>query len=104
MHHIGTRHHLEQFAAQMGQVAGPGRGQVDLAGIDLGIGNEFRDRFDRERRVDHEDERIIVGTRDRDDVARDGDRVLFIKGHVDGVRARNLQERVAIGRGAGDRL
>ena len=58
----------------------------------------------RERRIDQQDEGIVVDARDRDDVARDGDSALLIKRHVDGVRGGDKEERVAVGRRARDRL
>src|SRR5262245_16993975 len=71
---------------------GRARGQVDLPGISLSIGNEFGDVFGRERRIDLEHEGRVVDARDRNNVARDGDRVLLIKCHVDRMRASDLKD------------
>ena len=58
MDQVDAGHHPEQLAAEMGQVSGPARGQVDLAGIGLGIGDELGNGLGRERRIDQQDEGI----------------------------------------------
>jgi hypothetical protein len=62
------------------------------------------DGFGRERRIDQQDKGIVVDAGDRDDVARDVDGTLLIERHVDGMRAGDLEERVAVGGRARDRL
>ena len=104
VHHVDAGHHPEQYAGEMGQVSGPARGQVDLAGIGLGIGDELGDGLGRKRRIDHQDESIAVEAGDRGNVARDGDGALLIERYVDGVRGGDKKERIAIGRRTRDRL
>jgi len=68
------------------------------------VGDELRDGLGGERRIDQQDERIVVDAGDRDDVARDGDGAFLVERHVDDVRGRDKKERVAVGRSARDRL
>ena len=68
------------------------------------MGDELGDGLGRERRIDDQDEGIVVDASDRDDVARDGGRALLIKRHVDGVRGRDEEERIAVVRRTRDRL
>ena len=58
VHHVDLGHHPEQLAAEMGQVSGAGRGQVDLAGVGLGIVDELADGFGGEERIDQQDEGV----------------------------------------------
>ena len=51
-----------------------------------------------------EHEEIGVGTGDGDNVAGHGNGALFIKRHIDGVRGGDLEQRVAVGGRARDRL
>jgi len=88
----------------MRQVSSSARGQVDLAGIGLGVGDELGDRLGRERRVRQQDEGIVVDARDRNNVARDNGSALLIEHHVDRVRSCDHQQRVAVSRCARHRL
>ena len=84
VYHLDAGHHPEQLTRKMGQVSGSVRGQVDLAGVGLGMGDELGNGFGRERRIDQQDEGIVVDAGDRDDVACDGDSALLIERYVDG--------------------
>ena len=68
------------------------------------MGDELRDGLGGERRIDQQDERIVVGAGNRDDVARDGGGAFLIERHIDDVRGGDKKERVAVGRSACDRL
>ena len=104
MHHIDAGHQFQQLAVHIGRAADAERGIVDLARIGLGIGDEFGKRFGRDRRIDHQH----IGRRERADDRRDVllniEREVLIERGIDRVGHRHRQERVAVGRSAGDDL
>ena len=104
VHNFDAGHHSEQLAGKVGQVSSAVRSYVDLAGIGLCVGDELSDGFSGERRIDQQDEEIAVCAGNRDDLARDRYSVLLVKRLVDDVRSGDLQQRVAVGRRACDRL
>jgi hypothetical protein len=53
--HVGAGDVLEQFGRDVGERAGPMRAIVQLAGVGLGIGDQFARVVDGQRRVDHQD-------------------------------------------------
>ena len=96
VNHLGAGHHLEQLAGQMTEVSAAARAHVDLAGIGLRMGDEFGNRSDRQRRIDHHRKGIVVDARDGDNVAHDVDIELFVERHIDGMRCRNEQKRMPV--------
>src|SRR5262249_51606506 len=66
---VDIGHHLEQLAGQMDRGSDTGRGEIDLAGIDLGVGDELGNGFVRKRRVHHQNIGYAKDTRDRRNVA-----------------------------------
>ena len=46
--HVDAGHHLEQLAGQMARAPAAAEAKSDLAGIGLGVGNEFGNRLGRE--------------------------------------------------------
>jgi hypothetical protein len=61
---VGTGHHLELFAEQMGRGPAAGRSHVDLARIGIGVGDELRDRVGWNGWIDHHDIRGAANARD----------------------------------------
>jgi len=51
MNHVYAGHHLEQLAGHMGPGADAWRRHVELAGIGLGVRDQLRNRFGRDRRM-----------------------------------------------------
>jgi len=51
--HVDPGHHLEQLARQVRRCSGPERGHGDLARTGLGIGDQLRNGFRRDRRIGH---------------------------------------------------
>jgi hypothetical protein len=77
---------------------------VDLARIGLGVGNELRDRRCGNRRIDLQHQRSTNDAGDRRYVADEIETEIFIKRHVDGVRKRGQQQRVAVRRRLSDKF
>ena len=74
------------------------RSHVDLAGIGLGIGDEFRNGFRREVRQHFHDQSDAIGDRDRRDVVHEVERQIGKHRLIDGVLRIDQEQRVAIGR------
>jgi tetrahydromethanopterin S-methyltransferase subunit G len=74
------------------------RAHVDLAGMGLGIGDEFRDRRRRDRRMHQHHGGFAAETRDRHDVADEVEIERLVERRVDEIRRRDQQQRVAVGR------
>jgi hypothetical protein len=91
---------LNNSPAKVGEIAGAGRGHVDLARVGFGISNELADGLCRKRRRDHHDEWISADARDRHDVLGEIEFQALIKRGVDDVRCAHEQERVTIARRA----
>ncbi len=96
--------HLEQLDGELVAGADPGRREVDLARIGLGVGDELRHRLHRHRRIDHDDLRLVHHAGDRGDVADEVEAELRIERRVDRRRRPDREQRVAVRRRAHDRL
>jgi hypothetical protein len=70
----------------------------------FGMGDQFRDRLGRKRRIDHEHEGAADQARDRCHVAEQAEIQLVIKRRVDGIGCRGQVNRIAVGRRTHDRL
>ena len=104
VHHVDAGHHLEQLARHVDRGAVAGRRHVELAGIGLGVGDQLGDRLDRKRRMDIHHVGKADDAGDRDDVAQKVETELVVERGVDGIGRRHQQQRVAVRRGAHDRL
>ena len=74
-----------------------GRGHVELAGIGLGIGDEFADRLCRKRWMHLHAVGLVADARNRGDVMDETEFELFIERGVDGVGKADQKQRVAVG-------
>src|SRR5262249_49090437 len=72
--------------------------------MSLGVGDEFRNGTGWKRWIDFQDRRHTHNACYRRDVANEVEPEFIVKGRVDGVRERDLKERIAIGRRFNDRL
>src|SRR5262245_3093649 len=88
----------------MGGTPGAGRRHVELAGIDLGIGDELRKRFGWNRWIDHHDEGRSDSARDRRDVADEIETEVVVKRVVERVCGCDKEKRTAVGWRAHDCL
>src|SRR5262249_34365174 len=95
---------LEQLPRDVMRAADAGRGHVQLAGIGLGVGNKLGDGLGRHRGVNLHDQRNVFDLSDWRDVGDKVETELFIERGVDRVLRVHQQQRVAIGRHAGDRF
>ena len=86
--HVDAGQHLEQFAGHVDRRAVAGRRHVELAGIGLGVGDQFGDRLDRQRRVHHHHVGKADDARDRLDIAQEIEIELVVERGVDGVGRR----------------
>jgi hypothetical protein len=85
-------------------VAGAVRGHVDLARIGLGIGDQLGDGLRRERRRHDHDERRRADIADRRDIADEVEAEIGVQQVAERVRRRDLEQRVAVRRGADHRF
>ena len=76
----------------------PARGEVELAGIGFGVGDEFRNGRDRNRQIHLEHERHARGAADRHEVAEKIDTELVVERVVDRMRRNRLEQCVAVRR------
>jgi hypothetical protein len=53
VHHVDTRHHLEQLTCHMGRAPNPGRRHGDLARIGFNVSDKFRNRLSWKRWVNY---------------------------------------------------
>src|SRR5215472_2968274 len=81
-----------------------GRGEIDLAGIGLGIGDELGNCFGWNRWMHRYDVSLPVNACDRRDVADEIETELVIERGVDGVPTADYEQRVAVSGRAHDRL
>ena len=96
VHHVDAGHHLELLARHVDAGADAGRGEVELAGIGLGVGDQFRDGLDRQVVVhDHHVGRARRAG-DRRDVAQEIEVQVLVERVVDHVARHPLQQRVAV--------
>ena len=101
---VDAGHELEQLGRDMGSGAVARRGEVELAGIGLGIGDELGNRFDRQRRIHLHDHGGAHDARDRSDIAEEIEIEVVVERHVDHVRRRDQEQRIAVGRRVGSGL
>src|SRR5262245_55032855 len=94
MKQLDAGQRLEQLAGHMGQGSGPGRHQIDPAGIAPGVGDEFRHGPGWYRRGDLHDEGHPSDACDRRDIAIEVEVELEHR-RVDGIDHGNQQQRVA---------
>src|SRR5258708_38296915 len=102
--HGDPRHHLEQLAGNMLPGPGASRRHVDLSRVGFDIGDELRNTFGRERRIDLHDKGHAVGARDGSDIADEIEIELLVERRVDHVWRTDQQERIAVRGCADDRL
>jgi hypothetical protein len=76
----------------------PRRRHIELAGIGLGVGDEFGDRLGRNRWIYQHHERHADDCADRRDVADEIETELVVQCRVDGVRRTVEEERVTVRR------
>jgi len=67
----------------MGRAAETGRRKIDLARIGFGIGNELRNRRDRQRGIDHHHVGKANNARNRRDVTHEIEAELFVECRID---------------------
>ena len=94
----------EIFAGDMARRAGAGRTEIDLAGIGLGVRNQFSDGFRRERGIHHQRVRRIADQADRREILARIVADALVERGPDRERAGVTQhQRVAVGLALGDR-
>jgi hypothetical protein len=84
--------------------ADSGRRHVDLARIGLGIGNEFRNRAGRHRRIHHHHRGNAKNAGNRLDVVDKVEVERVVKRRIDGVCLGDPEQRVAVRRRMHDRV
>jgi hypothetical protein len=100
MRHGDAGRALEHFGEQMVGRAGPARSERQLAGIGLGVCDQFRHGFHRQRRIDDQHERALRHERERNEIGHRIVGQVLVQCDVDRHRRRcRHQERVAVGRG-----
>jgi len=92
------------IAGQLGHSSNARRSKVDLAGIGLGVGDEFGDRLGLKRWMHDQDERTIGNASDRSDIAAKIETEVVVDGRVDCIRRAAKEERVTIWRCTHHRL
>ena len=76
----------------------PGVATLMVAGVGLGVSDELGDGLGRERRVHRHDVGYPANTADGSDVAAEIKAELVVERCIDGIRDRDEQQRVAVGR------
>src|SRR5262245_8767183 len=104
MDDVEAGHHLEELASDMRSRPDAGRCHADLARIALGIGDELRRGFGRNRWIDLHDEGRPYHGRDRRDVADEIEVKFLIERRIDRGRRRSEQQRITIRRRTHDRF
>src|SRR5262249_48685170 len=104
VNHVDARHQLEQLAGDMLDGAVASRSHVEFPRVGLGIGNQFGNRSDRDRRMYFQHAGVDGHARDRGNVAQKIETELVVKGGIDRVRGTYGEERVTVGRGAHNRF
>ena len=95
----------EIFAGDVARGAGAGRAEIDLAGIGLGIGDQFGDGFGRKRRIHHQRIRRVADQADRRKILARIVADVLVERRPDRERAGVAEhQRVAVGLAFGDRL
>src|SRR5262249_15268176 len=101
---VDIGHHLEQFAGHMVRGSDTGRGEIDLAGISLGIGDELANRFDRKRWIYHQDIGYAKDTRDRRNIVHEIEIEIVVQRRTNQIACGDQKERIAVGGSTYDRL
>ena len=102
--HLDAGHRHEHFAGQMRGGAGAGRRHVDLAGIGLGVGDEFGDGLGFDALADRHHVRHPDKGGDGGDVAREIEFQVGVQRGVDEVGRIDQQHGVAVGLGIDHRF
>src|SRR5258708_5915914 len=97
VHHVDAGHYFEQLAGHMRPGAVAGRRHIELAGIRLGIGDEFGDRLRRKRWMHLHAVMLVADARNRRDVTDEIVFELLVERRVDRVRYVDQKQRIAIG-------
>src|SRR5215510_5801426 len=79
-------------------------GHVELAGIGLCVGDQLRNRLDRDRKVHIQNERLTIDSGDWCDVAQEIEIKSFVDRCIDRVRRIDHEQRMAVWRRFRDRL
>jgi hypothetical protein len=91
---------LLSISIEMVRHTRPDRGEGELAGIGLGIGDQIGDRLHRQLRIDDQHERRLREQGQRNEVAERVIRQALVERNIDRHgRCRRHQQRVAVGRG-----
>ncbi len=94
---------LEQFGGQVRHRPVPARAIAELSGIGLGVGDQVGHRVERQRRIDHQDDRALGIRRDRRKAfQRVVARVLVDQRRDHLAAGAAHQQRVAVGIAVGD--
>ena len=105
MRHLDARHGLEELAREMARGAHAGGGEGQAPRMRPRVGDEVEHALRRHRRMDDQQAFGLEHQRDRREIAH---RVVGHRGKeadVDGVGAEAARDqRVAVGRGLGDRV
>ena len=101
---LDAGHDVEKFAGHVRGAAGTGRCHVDLAGVGLGVGDEFRNGFGRNRRMHQNRHRHPDDAGDRGNVANEIEIEFFEQRGVDRVGHGRQQQRIAVCGGIGHDL
>ena len=105
VHDVDLGLDLEQFGRQVGDRAGAGRREADLAGIGAGVGDELLQRVHADRRVNGQHLGDAHHQREQGEVLLPVERHLAGHERHDGERGRPVDaDRVAVGRALGDRV
>ena len=94
----------EHREPEMAGGADAGRAEIELAGLRLGERDELRERLRLDLGIDHHQHRHLGDVGDRDERGLRVERHLGVEERIGGEDAgRRHQQRVAVGRGLGDR-
>src|SRR5262245_45799311 len=97
-------HHLEQLASDVRRTSAASRCHIDLAGVGLGVSDEFRNGLDRNRRIHLHHVGHAVDAGNRRYIAYEIVVQLFVKRRIGCVSHRNQEKRVAVCGRAHDRF
>src|SRR5262249_61635534 len=93
---VPPAHILKPPPRHMGRSSYAARRHIDLARIDLGVGDEFRDRLGRDCWIYRHDQWGASDAGDRRDVADKIEIELVIERRVDRARRADYEQRVAV--------
>ena len=104
MRHVDLGFDLEQFAREMCRRADAAGTEAELPRIGSCVGDELAEGFCRKRRMGVEDVRLGSDQGDRLEILLRVVAEILVQAHIDGEQAAGgQQQRVAVGRRAGDR-